>query len=124
MPRQALDQAANHARLQRGLERVRHLSRVDLPAGDVQGKDRVRGLRAGGDDYLAKPFALADLDATAVTVATRQPVSAAQRQSPRWRAPASAAQWGSAKAGEQRTGPGIYSYAACFSEFGFVETTA
>jgi hypothetical protein len=33
-------------------------------------------------------------------------------------------QWGSVKASEQRTGPGIYGYAACVPEFSFVEAAA
>ena len=36
--------------------------------------DRVEGLRAGGDDYLVKPFAIAELAARAAALARRQAV--------------------------------------------------
>nr|WP_321984663.1 response regulator transcription factor [uncultured Lichenicoccus sp.] len=39
--------------------------------------DRVRGLRAGGDDYLGKPFALSEL-AARIEALLRRPVSSAQ----------------------------------------------
>src|SRR4029077_7970059 len=50
-----------------GLAIIRHLreSKIVIPAliisalGEVD--DRVRGLRAGGDDYLVKPFAFSEL---------------------------------------------------------------
>src|ERR1700722_719225 len=35
--------------------------------------DRVRGLRAGGDDYLAKPFALSELAARLESLLRRPP---------------------------------------------------
>lgn len=37
--------------------------------------DRVEGLRAGGDDYVVKPFAIAELVARATAVARRRTVS-------------------------------------------------
>lgn len=37
--------------------------------------DRVRGLEAGGDDYLAKPFAFAELHARLQALARRPPLS-------------------------------------------------
>src|ERR1700693_2886235 len=40
--------------------------------------DRVRGLRAGGDDYLAKPFALAEL-AARLAALLRPPAEPRQR---------------------------------------------
>jgi two-component system OmpR family response regulator len=52
-----------------GLELVRRLraARGDLPVLFLSARtsvdDRVRGLRAGGDDYLTKPFAYAELSA-------------------------------------------------------------
>jgi len=36
--------------------------------------DRVEGLRAGGDDYLVKPFALAELSARVAALTRRKPV--------------------------------------------------
>lgn len=36
--------------------------------------DRVEGLRAGGDDYLVKPFALAELSARVAALTRRNPV--------------------------------------------------
>ncbi|MDE8347578.1 MAG: response regulator transcription factor, partial [Acidocella sp.] len=36
--------------------------------------DRVEGLRAGGDDYLIKPFALAELSARVAALTRRNPV--------------------------------------------------
>jgi len=44
--------------------------------GDVD--ERVKGLRAGGDDYLAKPFALSELLARVDVLARRQPVTREQ----------------------------------------------
>lgn len=41
--------------------------------GDVD--ERVKGLRAGGDDYLPKPFALSELIARVETLGRRGPVS-------------------------------------------------
>ncbi|MDE8344072.1 MAG: response regulator transcription factor [Acidocella sp.] len=35
--------------------------------------DRVEGLRAGGDDYLVKPFALAELSARVIALTRRRP---------------------------------------------------
>ena len=52
-----------------GLEVLRHIRRrsPELPVIIVTGlgsvEDRVRGLNAGADDYLAKPFAFRELDA-------------------------------------------------------------
>jgi two-component system OmpR family response regulator len=52
-----------------GLELVRRLrsARADLPVLFLSARssvdDRVRGLQAGGDDYLTKPFAYAELSA-------------------------------------------------------------
>lgn len=37
-------------------------------------EDRVEGLRAGGDDYLVKPFALAELTARVAALLRRQPI--------------------------------------------------
>ena len=36
--------------------------------------DRVEGLRAGGDDYLVKPFALAELSARVIALTRRRPL--------------------------------------------------
>ena len=60
-----------------GLSIIRKLreSRIDVPAlivsalGEVD--DRVRGLRSGGDDYLVKPFAFAELLARIEALARR-----------------------------------------------------
>jgi two-component system, OmpR family, response regulator len=60
-----------------GLSIIRKLreSRIDTPAlivsalGEVD--DRVRGLRGGGDDYLVKPFAFAELLARIEALARR-----------------------------------------------------
>jgi len=60
-----------------GLAIIRHLRQADIvtPAliisalGEVD--DRVRGLRAGGDDYLVKPFAFAELLARIEALARR-----------------------------------------------------
>ena len=38
--------------------------------------DRVKGLRAGGDDYLAKPYAFSELLARVETLARRRPAGA------------------------------------------------
>ena len=62
-----------------GLEVVRSLRSggISTPAlivsalGEVD--ERVRGLRAGGDDYLVKPFALAELLARVEALARRSP---------------------------------------------------
>jgi len=40
--------------------------------------DRVRGLESGGDDYLVKPFAFAELYARVVSLARRPPLAAAE----------------------------------------------
>ena len=40
--------------------------------------DRVKGLRAGGDDYLAKPYAFSELLARVEVLARRKPAGAAQ----------------------------------------------
>ena len=40
--------------------------------------DRVKGLRAGGDDYLAKPYAFSELLARVEALARRKPAGAAQ----------------------------------------------
>ena len=61
-----------------GLEIVRRLRAAEntTPAlilsalGDVD--DRVKGLRAGGDDYLTKPFAFAELQARVEALARRR----------------------------------------------------
>jgi len=45
--------------------------------GDVD--ERVTGLKAGGDDYLAKPFALPELLARIEVLARRRPLAAEQR---------------------------------------------
>jgi two-component system, OmpR family, response regulator len=60
-----------------GLAIIRHLreSKIVIPAliisalGEVD--DRVRGLRAGGDDYLVKPFAFSELLARIEALARR-----------------------------------------------------
>jgi two-component system OmpR family response regulator len=60
-----------------GLSIIRRLreSGIDVPAlivsalGEVD--DRVRGLRSGGDDYLVKPFAFAELLARIEALARR-----------------------------------------------------
>ena len=43
--------------------------------------DRVKGLRAGGDDYLAKPYAFSELLARVETLARRRPAGAQRRPS-------------------------------------------
>ena len=43
-------------------------------------EDRIRGLDSGGDDYLAKPFALGELEARLRALARRQSASPALRQ--------------------------------------------
>lgn len=65
-----------------GIEVIRHLRKkgVATPAliisalGEVD--DRVRGLRAGGDDYLVKPFAFAEMLARVDALARRSAVVA------------------------------------------------
>ena len=67
-----------------GLSIVRSLRAADRRApvlvlsalGEVD--DRVEGLRAGGDDYLAKPFAFAELSARLEALARRRGGDAAQ----------------------------------------------
>ena len=62
-----------------GIEVIRRLrdDGIETPAliisalGEVD--DRVRGLRAGGDDYLVKPFAFAELLARVDALARRSP---------------------------------------------------
>ncbi len=46
--------------------------------------DRVKGLRAGGDDYLAKPYAFSELLARVETLARRRPAGAPRRQYIAW----------------------------------------
>ena len=57
-------------------------SEVDTPVIIISALDsvdeRVRGLRAGGDDYLVKPFALAELMARMENVARRRHATAPQ----------------------------------------------
>jgi len=61
-----------------GFTVVRHLRRKDISTpvifltarGEVE--DRIRGLDAGGDDYLVKPFSLAELQARIRAVLRRQ----------------------------------------------------
>ena len=74
------------------IEALRHAG-VRTPAlvlSALDGVDeRVRGLRAGGDDYLGKPFALAELAARlkrccAARRAGRKPCSASARWSWTW----------------------------------------
>jgi two-component system OmpR family response regulator len=52
--------------------------RIDTPVIFLTARgridDRVEGLRAGGDDYLVKPFALAELAARAAALARRRAV--------------------------------------------------
>jgi DNA-binding response OmpR family regulator len=43
-------------------------------------EDRIRGLDSGGDDYLAKPFALGELEARLRALARRQSTAPALRQ--------------------------------------------
>jgi two-component system OmpR family response regulator len=56
--------------------------KVDTPAlilsalGQVD--DRVKGLRAGGDDYLAKPYAFSELLARVEVLARRRPIGAGE----------------------------------------------
>ena len=58
------------------LLRTLRTSKIDTPAlfltalGSID--DRVTGLRAGGDDYLVKPFELAELEARICAVARRR----------------------------------------------------
>ena len=40
--------------------------------------DRVKGLRAGGDDYLAKPYAFSELLARVEVLARRKPLEAGE----------------------------------------------
>jgi two-component system OmpR family response regulator len=62
-----------------GLAIIQHLrrARIDTPVlvlsalGSVD--DRIRGLRAGGDDYLTKPFAFAELLARVEALLRRRP---------------------------------------------------
>lgn len=62
-----------------GLVRALRAARVNTPVlfltalGGVG--DRVRGLDAGGDDYLAKPFAFAELHARLQALARRPPLA-------------------------------------------------
>ena len=59
------------------LLRTLRMTRIDSPALFLTAldsiNDRVMGLRAGGDDYLVKPFALAELEARIGALTRRQP---------------------------------------------------
>ena len=79
-PRRARRPAARPVRL-RGVPGLRDEHGKELPIVFVSGErpesfDRVAGLLVGGDDYIAKPFALDELLARARHLIDRQPAAA------------------------------------------------
>ena len=63
------------------LERIRELSRVPVLMLTARGQeaDKVRGLRAGADDYLTKPFGSAEFIARVQALLRRRGVPTSRR---------------------------------------------